>query len=261
MSPKASGPFCPQCQKPATGNFCQSCGTNLGGRFCDQCGAKLSPSATFCSQCGAKGDPATASRRELAAAVVGNNLPWWIAGAAMFALIVYIGVTMVRPGPVGAPAVAGPVATGPAAIDLNSMTPREAADRLYNRVMESAAQGDSTGAQAFLPMAIGAYERARPLDHDGLFHLSLLQRTAMDLEGALLSARAILEEDPNHVLGLSAAAIAARELGLEEDARAYFERILAGYDEQAARGLPEYLDHARIMSTVRDTAEAFLRGR
>lgn len=263
MSPKASGPFCPECQKPATGNFCQSCGAKLGGRFCPQCGAKLSPSAAFCSQCGAKGDPETGSRRAAAAATVGgHNLPWWIAGVAMFALIVFIGVTMVRPsGPAGGPVPSGPVATGPAAVDLNSMTPREAADRLFTRVMTSVSQGDSVGAQAFVPMAIGAYERARPLDHDGLFHLSLLQRTAMDLEGALATAQSVLEDDPDHILALSAAAVAAREMGLDEEAREYFQRLVAEYDEQVARGLPEYLDHAPIMNTVRDTAEAFLRGR
>ncbi|MEX2465810.1 MAG: zinc ribbon domain-containing protein [Gemmatimonadota bacterium] len=263
MSPKASGPFCPECQKPATGNFCQSCGATLGGRFCGQCGAKLSASAAFCSQCGTKSDPATAPRRAAAAATVGGqNLPWWIAGAAMFALIVYIGVTMVSPsGPAPTPTATGPAPAGAGAVDLNSMTPREAADRLFTRVMTSVSQGDSAGAQAFVPMAVGAYERARPLDHDGFFHLSLLQRTAMDLEGALASALAILEEDPNHILGLSAAADAAREMGRDEEAAGYFERILAEYDAQVARGLPEYLDHAPIMNSVRDTAEAFLRAR
>ena len=262
MSPKASGPFCPECQKPATGNFCQSCGAKLGGRFCPQCGGKLSPSAAFCSQCGTKGNPEAGSHRAAAAATIGGeNLPWWIAGVAMFALIVFIGVTMVRPtGPEGGAVSTGATATGAAAVDLNSMTPREAADRLFTRVMTSVAQGDSVGAQAFVPMAVGAYERARPLDHDGLFHLSLLQRTAMDLEGALASAQSVLEDDPNHILALSAAAVAARELGLAEDARAYFQRILAQYDEQVARGLPEYLDHAPIMNTVRDSAEAFLSG-
>lgn len=264
MSPKGSGPFCPECDKPVTGNFCQHCGTKLGGRFCAQCGGKLSPSASFCSQCGAKHAAPPASTRAAAAEVVGGqNLPWWIAGAAMFGLIVAIGVSMVRPGPPPLPsgvAQPGPAA-GPAAIDLNSMTPREAADRLYNRVMTSVAEGDSAGAQAFVPMAVAAYERAMPLDHDGLFHLSLLQRTAMDLEGALTSARAILEEDPDHVLGLTAAAAAARELGREDEAAEYYRHLLSVYDAQFARALPEYLDHAQIMSTVRDSAQVFLGGR
>lgn len=265
MSPNASGPFCPECKKPATGNFCQNCGAKLGGRFCSQCGGKLGPSASFCSQCGTKNDVVTGGHRAAAASVVGGqNLPWWIAGAAMFALIVAIGVSMVRPGPPPTPGSTAPVAGAPAgaaAVDLNSMTPREAADRLFNRVMTSVAEGDSAGAQAFVPMAVGAYERARPLDLDGLFHLSLLQRTAMDLEGALASAEAILAEDPDHVLGLTAAAAAAEELGREDRAAELYEHLLSVYEAQSQRGLQEYLDHAQIMTTVRDSAEAFLSGR
>lgn len=268
MSPNASSaPFCPECNKPATGNFCQNCGAKLGGRFCSQCGGKLGPAASFCSQCGAKNDVVAGGHRAAAASVVsGQNLPWWIAGAAMFALIVAIGVSMVRPGPPPTPGTTGPAAAtgapaGAAAVDLNSMTPREAADRLFNRVMSSVAEGDSAGAQAFVPMAIGAYERAQPLDLDGLFHLSLLQRTALDLEGALASAEAILAENPDHVLGLTAAAAAAEELGREDRAAELYEHLLTVYEAESQRGLQEYLDHAQIMSTVRDSAEAFLSGR
>ncbi len=265
MSSNASGPFCPECQKPATGNFCQSCGAKLGGRFCSQCGGKLGPTSAFCSQCGAK-NPAGASGELRAAAaevVGGQNLPWWIAGAAMFALIVAIGVSMVRPGPPAGPGATVPAtpAGGAAGVDLSSMTPREAADRLFNRVMSSVEQGDSAQAQAFVPMAIGAYERAQPLDHDGLFHLSLLQRTAMDLEGALLTAESILQDDPDHILGLTAAAAAAEELGRADRAAEYYGHLLAVYDAQMQRGLQEYLDHRTTMELVRDSAEAYLAGR
>jgi tetratricopeptide (TPR) repeat protein len=178
----------------------------------------------------------------------------------MFALIVAIGVSMVRPSAEPATQTGVPAAAGAAAVDLNSMTPREAADRLFNRVMTSVAEGDSTGAQAFVPMAIGAYERARPLDLDGLFHLSLLQRTAMDLDGALASASEILDTDPDHVLGLTAAAAAASELGMSDRAADYYRHLLDVYDAQVQRGLEEYQLHDFIMSSIRDTAEVFLRG-
>jgi hypothetical protein len=106
-------PYCPECGKPATGNFCQHCGGKLGGRFCNQCGAKAGPAAAFCNQCGSKLDGAGAGRRASAAAVVGGqNLPWWIAGATMFVLIVVLGVRMVQPGP---PAGAGPRPAPPGA--------------------------------------------------------------------------------------------------------------------------------------------------
>jgi len=258
-------PLCPECGKAATGNFCQNCGAKLGGRFCDQCGAKLSPSASFCNQCGAK--VAGGARKVGAASVVGGqNLPWWIAGAAMFVLIVVVGVRMVQPGGPSAPAPAGGVAPfagggGGTPPDLSTMTPREQADRLFDRVMRAVSAGDSTEAQAFIPMAIAAHDLARPLDHDGLFHLSLLNRTAMNLDAALANAREVLDQDPDHLLALTAGAEAAAEMGDRSTAETYYRRVLEVWDAQMARGLPEYADHSVFLQSVRGEAEAYLAGR
>ena len=283
MSSKGKGPFCPECDRPATGNFCQHCGASLGGRFCNQCGEKVSAGAKFCNHCGAKvgaGAAAAASgagsgaavhrgaRREAAASVFGGqNLAWWVAGAAMFALIVFVGVSMVRPGPgplpgstpTGAATPAG-AAAGGVAPDISSMTPIEAADRLFDRVMRSVSAGDSAQAQAFLPMAISAYQRARPLSLDGLFHLSMLNRVAGNLEAALAQALEILEQDPNHLLGLSAAAEAAAELGETEEAERHYRRILEVYDEESQRALEEYQLHATVIEGLPQDAERFLAG-
>lgn len=288
---------CPECGEPATGNFCQNCGAKLGGRFCNQCGAELGPGAKFCNQCGAKvagGEgaaaadmggraaegaraaqgagrrtrPAVGAHREAAASVVGgSNLPWWIAGVAMFALIVIVGVRMVTPAGSGAPAAqpqpVAPFAGGGTGTppDLSQMTPREAADRLFDRVMTYVSQNDSAQAQAFMPMALGAYERAQPLDHDGLFHLSLLNAVAGNLEEALADAQQVLADDPDHILALAAGAQAAIALGQTELAGQYYQHLLDVYADQVARGLPEYEAHRPIMESVRDEAEAFLAGR
>jgi tetratricopeptide (TPR) repeat protein len=184
----------------------------------------------------------------------------------MFVVILVVGVRMVQPaGPAAAPpaAPAAPFAGGGGGTppDLGTMTPREAADRLFNRVMTSVSQGDSAGAQAFMPMAIAAYDRARPLDHDGLFHLSLLNRTAGNLPDALANAEEVLEEDPRHLLALTAAAEAAAELGRSDEAAGYYRRVLESYDAEIGRGLPEYADHATFLQSVRGEAEAFLAGR
>jgi tetratricopeptide (TPR) repeat protein len=184
----------------------------------------------------------------------------------MFVVILVVGVRMVQPaGPPAAPEAA-PVAPfagggGGTPPDLSSMTPREAADRLFNRVMTSVSQGDSAGAQAFLPMAIAAYDRARPLDHDGLFHLSLLNRTAGRLEDALSNAQEVLAEDANHLLALTAAAEAAAGLARTEEAAGYYRKVLDRYDAELARGLPEYADHSTFLQSVRGEAEAFLAER
>ena len=275
MSEGGSGKAsCPECGKAATRNFCEHCGANLGGRFCNQCGAKIAPKAKFCNQCGegAAGGPADggAHRAAAAAAVGGQNLPWWIAGVAMFGLIVVVGTKMVSS---GGPSEPAPVQPAPAARsaapglgtgvppDISQMTPIEAADKLYQRIMMAAAEGDSVGAQQFLPMGLAAYERARPLDADGLFHLSLLQRTDSRPEEALATALQILDADPDHLLGLSAAGEAAAELGRTEEAVAHYQHIVDVYDPQMATQLVEYLDHGGITNNLRNVAEAFLAGR
>ena len=271
-------PLCPACDRPATGNFCQHCGAALGGRFCNQCGEKVAAGAKFCNQCGSQVSGAgtgaagvvapAGARREIAASLVsGQNLPWWIAGGAMFILILFVGMSMVRPaGPAPAATPAGGVAPpatagGGVAPDISNLTPIEAATRLYNRVMGAISAGDSAQAQAFLPMAIAAYQRARPLDNDGLFHLSMLNRTAMNLEAALSQALEILEDDPNHLLGLAAAAEAAIELGELEEAERHYRQLLAVYDQEVQRALPEYGDHRQIVDVLRQDAERFLAGR
>ena len=258
---------CPECGKPSTGNFCQHCGAKLGGRFCNKCGAELGGGARFCNLCGEKvaggGRVAAGARREAAVeSVGGQNLPWWIAGAAMFALIVFIGVRMVTPTGTAAPAQpTAPIAGGPGTPpDISQMSPREAADRLFDRVMRYVSANDSVQAQAFLPMALGAYERAQPLDHDGLFHLSLLNRAAGNLDEALANAQQVLAEEPNHVLALAAAAEAASEMGDRDAAMGYYRQVLDVIDAETARGLPEYLARQTIMESVRSDAEAFLGG-
>lgn len=265
MSPKSQGPFCPECSKPSTGNFCQHCGAKLGGRFCNQCGNKVSGGAKFCNQCGSGVDAGRSGGAGRAAGTVfgGQNLPWWIAGAAMFVVIMILGVSAVRPAGPSAPTGAATVAPGAvgAPPDLSQMTPIEAADRLFDRVMRSVSSGDSAQAQQFLPMAINAYDRARPLTHDGLFHLSMLNRTAMNLEAALDNALEVLEEDPNHLLALAAAAEAAIELGLGDEAEGHYRRILDVYDAEVSRGLEEYEMHSRIVDVLTQDAERYLAGR
>ena len=283
MSAPSNGPRCPACDGPATGNFCQHCGAELGGRFCNQCGSQAAPGAKFCNQCGSQfaggatrtrgAGPETSAgaraggRATLARATVGENLPWWIAGGALFAVIVVLGVNMVQPGPAAPPNAAMPTAAssasgaGGAPPDISQMSPIEAADRLFSRVMMSVSQGDSAQAQAFVPMAIAAYQRAQPLNLDGLFHLSMLNRTAMNLEAALDNALEILETDPDHLLGLAAAAEAAIELGLPDEAADHYRHLADVYAAEMAAPLEEYVAHQAIVDVVDEDAQRYLAGR
>ena len=257
---------CTDCGKPATGNFCQECGAQLGGNFCNQCGVEVAPAASFCNKCGASVGGPGRRKAAVAAVVGGNNLPWWIAGAAMFVLIIVVGVNAVQPGatiPPPAPPVGDPVggtATG-SPPDLSSMSPREAADRLFNRVMTAESSGDIGQAQQFMPMALAAYERARPLAHDGLYHLSVLNRVAMNLEESIANAAEVLAQDSDHLLALAAAAQAATELGRLDEAEAYYRTLVEVYDVEMASQKPEYLDHSGITNDLRNIAENFLADR
>lgn len=260
---------CPQCGKPAKGNFCQSCGAKLGGRFCNQCGAKLPAGARFCNQCGTgakrtagSGAPTGEHRAAAAAAVGGANTPWWIAGIAMFGLIVVVGWSMVRPGPPPTPgggpaAPAGAAAAGQAPVDLSSMSPLDAANRLFNRVMTTLEAGDTAGALGFQPMAVQAYEMIEPLDLDGLFHVAMLQMLA-DPSAAMVAANRMLEVEPDHILGLGMAAQAAIGLGDQDLAATHYQRLLEVFDAQVGRPLAEYQGHQPSLTQMQSAARAFL---
>ncbi len=246
---------CPSCGAAAEGGrFCANCGVALGTPECSRCGHEPPAGARFCNQCGnALGASSTITQAS------GNQVAWWMAGALLLGLILVIAYPVYGPGRPAAPppALAGPVA-GPAGIDLSSMTPREAADRLFNRVMTAVAADDSTEASTFLPMAIAAFELAEPLDTDGKFHLVLLHLTGQFNAEALEGAGEILSEHPNHLLGLAMAGDASLALGDSASAREYYRRLLDAYEIETAKDLLEYRDHAAMFPQIRVTAEALV---
>jgi len=183
---------------------------------------------------------------------------------ALFGLILVVGWSMVRPAgpaaPAGGGAAAGTVDPNAQGVtDITQMTPREAADRLFNRVMTTISQGDTAGAMGFQPMAVQAYQRAEPLDLDGLYHQALLELLA-DPAAALATAQRILEAEPNHILGLGVAARASLSLGDEEAARGHYQQLLDAYDEEAPRTLNEYVGHQNLLTEYRAEARSFLDG-
>ena len=277
-----SATTCTRCGNPASGKFCASCGAALGDRFCNECGAKTDAGARFCNQCGkllgaasgavsssGKGTPPSRDRGAVQVAATasggrdGNRMLWWVAGAAMVGLLLIVAYPVLRrddgpTAPAGVTPSSSMPGTGASSVDLSSMTPREAADRLFDRVMRADAAGDTAQVSSFLPMAIAAYDRAQPLDPDGSYHLAILKQTAADFEGALSAAQAGLEENPDHLLNLVAAARAQHALGDLEGARQRYSRLLEVWDEQEASGLEEYAAHASQLPQLRSEAESFL---
>lgn len=256
---------CPSCKQPASGRFCASCGVAVEAD-CRECGSRLPPGARFCNSCGAAAAPG-ASAPAAPPARSGSPLPWVVAGVALVALAAVVLVPRLREGEsavapttaaplAGAPGAAGPAAgAGPAAVDLSSMTPREAADRLFNRVMQSVSAGDTAQARTFLPMAIAAYQRVPELDTDGHYHLAVLHLVGSNAQAARAEANAILARDPQHLFGLFTAAQAEQAMGNAARARELYERFLAAYDTEVQRELPEYQHHQQALGPMREEAQ------
>lgn len=254
---------CPVCSQPASGRFCSHCGASLSAPdSCSRCGSELPPGGRFCNQCGA-------AAREAQATPVGerpahSNLPWYIAGAALVALIAVLLVPRLRGSaepetPAAfAPAAGAAGAGDPRAVDLASMTPREAADRLFNRVMQAVSAGDSAQASQFLPMALAAYDRVPDLDADGHYHVAVLNLVGEDARSARARADSILADDPNHLFGLFTAGQAEQTMGNPEEARRFFQSFLDRYDAEIARGLAEYKDHEAVLVPMREEARQAL---
>src|SRR5690606_19797588 len=145
-------------------------------------------------------------------------------------LIVMIGWQVFRANqPEGAATAPAGIAMPPGAgrpPDISGMTPIEQADALYTRVMTAVETGDEATVQGFLPMALMAYEQARPLNSDGLYHLATLQRAAGDFQGSAATAAEGLATTPDHLLLLAAAGEAAEGLGDDAAARSHWQRFL-----------------------------------
>jgi hypothetical protein len=255
---------CPNCGRDASGRFCSSCGTSLSVTKCPSCGVSPPPGSRFCTSCGSAivGASKGAQKAAGGGGLTEGNLGWWIAGSMMVLLIVIVALPIMRPneaaGPL--PVAAGAPAGGLTATDLANMPPREAADRLFNRVMTAVASNNTAEWAQFLPMAIQSYDMARPLDQDGLFHLSMLHSQNQDSQSALAVAQEGLETYPDHLLNLNAAAHAAAALGDSALAGEYYQRFLDVQAVEEGKGLPEYQAHANMFPEMRAEAEAFLGG-
>jgi hypothetical protein len=255
---------CTQCGAEGSGRFCGPCGASLVEMPCPSCALDLPPGTRFCVACGSPlRGPGGQPEQAPSGAAGGTVLPWAVSGVLLAALLVMAGMTVFSgtgtSGGQGSAQAPPPGALGPAPnVDLASMSPGEAADRLFNRVAAGLQARDSVEVMSFLPMALDAHELARPLDDGRLFRLSFLQRVATDFDAALETAREGLARSPDHLLLLSAAAEAARELGDEAAARDYYTRLLEVWEVEEASERQDYLEHPRLLPVIREDAERFL---
>lgn len=216
---------------------------------CPACGAKLSARAKFCSECG------TPTAR---GAGGGGRWAWAAASAAVLALVVTVTYVVARRGGAdssGPAPAAGGFVPGQATTDLSQLTPRQAADRLYDRVARAMHAGDSTEVEFFGPMALEAYRRVGQLDADARLHVGLIEIALGNPSGALAQADSIQRTSRTHLFAALLRARVAAAQGNRALARRALQTYLANYAAERAKNLAEYQQHQQILDETRGEAQ------
>jgi hypothetical protein len=231
---------------------------------CPVCGAVLPARAKFCAECGTTLKTSAAAAPVTAAPVAMTTnqiLPWFIAGVcvlAVFAMVIIIAVRRPEPAPgnqSNAPfAQGGSPATGTAP-DISNMTPREAADRLYDRIARASESGDSGQVSFFAPMALQAYAAVRPLDIDARLHIGMIELAAGNPAGASAQADSIQRESRTHLFGPLLKARVAEAQNNAALRRQAYQQFLANWSAERAKNLPEYAQHETVLNEVHTAAQ------
>jgi hypothetical protein len=216
-----------------------------------------------------------AARTAGAAGEVGGSpvaLPWAVAGIALLALIALLAgqhfnntsrpeESAANAAPAAVDAAGG--GTGGAGVgvapmrapDISSMSPRERADRLYDRVMRMDEEGKKDSVALFAQMGISAYQMLPEQDADTRYDMGRIAEVAGALPLARAQADSILAADPSHLLGLILAISTARAAGDEAAQRSYESKLLSAQSSELAKNLPEYQRHEREIAAAVDGAK------
>jgi tetratricopeptide (TPR) repeat protein len=195
---------------------------------------------------------------------VQSIVPWAALGISIVALIFSLLAWLDRSGgaaqPVGtplSPPLSAPFsASGTSSADLASMPPRDAADRLFNRVMTASESGNTAEAMQFAPMALQAYDRVGPLDNDARYHVALIHLVAGDVKSAQAQLEQLRRSVPNHLLALMLAHQIAVQSGDKAGAARAYKNFLAAYDAEMATARVEYQEHRGGIERFRAAAQA-----
>lgn len=246
-----TGTPCPACGAPASGRYCNNCGTQLGAVPCPGCGTAIAAGTRFCANCGR---PAAAGTGGTGAVPGGRTppVPWIVAGigalVAVAALAWAIAANSESGRNAGVPAAAAP--------DISALSPRERFDRLFNRVMAAAENGDSAEVRRFLPMARMAYDQLPALDPDARYHMAMLHLQGGEAAAALAQADTIDRTAPKHLFAPLIREAEAVQRGDSPAAAAARQAFLAAYDAEIALERPEYGDHRGALERFRGAGAA-----
>jgi len=187
-----------------------------------------------------------------------------LTGAVGSALIAGLLIFLTRGAPAPAAEVAAasaPFAGGAAAgggppPDISNMSPRERFDRLYNRVMTAAENGDEATVTNFSPMALSAYGMLDTVDADARYHAALIKLHTGDIDGATALGDTILANNPGHLFGYIVLGTVARFRKDDAGLSKAYSGFLSHYGTEMKAGRAEYSDHARSITDFKKAAEA-----
>lgn len=145
-------------------------------------------------------------------------------------------------------------AQGARASDISGLSPNEAANRLYQRIMTYVEEGKVDSVAFFAPMALSAHELLENPTADERYHLGRIAEVADNAEIARAQADTILRSDPNDLLGLVLAARGARMAGDTAKAREFDSRLLKAADSQIASGRTDYNLHRNEIDRAMEDA-------
>ncbi len=145
----------------------------------------------------------------------------------------------------GAPFASGAPSGGSGgAPDIASMSPRERASRLYDRIMRYTEEGKKDSAQFFAPMAMASFEMlGSELDLDARYDYGRVAVETGAFEVAAAQADTMLRKSPNHLLALALVARIATLKGDASIASSSWKVFLAARDSELKKLLPEYQLH------------------
>ncbi|MEE8134667.1 MAG: hypothetical protein V3T56_06395 [Gemmatimonadales bacterium] len=184
-----------------------------------------------------------------------------LAASVLFAALGFFAGRMNAPQPGGlATQTSSPMGT-PAAIDLSTMTPREQADRLFDRTMREHEAGNADQVAFFAPMALQTYEMLGPLDNDARYHVGLINAIIGETEAALAQADSLEIETAGHLFAPMLRTGVYQALGQNaEGVQRSYAAFLEKYETEMARGRPEYQTHSSAVSNFLEEARNAMDG-
>ena len=189
-----------------------------------------------------------------------NAIPWIVASIALVSLIALVAAQRFNATGETQPLPRTTLGEAPAdqpmsrAPDISQLTPRERADRLFDRIMGLHERGRTDSVKFFAQMASPAYQMVQPLDLDARYDMGRIAEVAGLTDFARAQADTILRAEPNHLLGLVLAIRAARLAGNESAAGAFERRLITAEPAERRRDRAEYTRHRADIDAALEVA-------